>query len=104
MVRLITRDPIGISGDEYLCAAIRSLMSAQREVCDQRKLRLCFVRDFFWLFDSFIISFATVLALRAEIIGGVSTSTSVPGTLVAPLNVKTTLNVKTAKCEKSNNR
>ena len=40
-----------------------------------------FVRDFFWLFDSFIISFATVLALRAEIIGGVSTSTSVPGAL-----------------------
>ena len=29
---------------------------------------------------------------------------SVLGTLVAPLNVKTTLNVKTAKCEKPNNR
>ena len=27
-----------------------------------------------------------------------------PGTFVAPLNVKTTLNVKTAKCEKPNNR
>ena len=26
MVRLITRDPIGISGDEYLCVAIRSLV------------------------------------------------------------------------------
>ena len=25
-------------------------------------------------------------------------------TFVAPLNVKTTLNVKTAKCEKNNNR
>ena len=26
VVRLITRDPIGISGDEYLCVAIRSLI------------------------------------------------------------------------------
>ena len=26
------------------------------------------------------------------------------GLIVAPLNVKTTLNVKTAKCEKPNNR
>ena len=25
VVRFITRDPIGISGDEYLCVAIRSL-------------------------------------------------------------------------------
>ena len=47
------------------------------------KLRLCFVRDFFWLSNSFIISFATVLALRlrAEIIGGLSTSTTVIGAL-----------------------
>ena len=45
------------------------------------KLRPCFARDFFWLSDSFIISYAKMLALRTEIISGVSTSTSVLGAL-----------------------
>ena len=36
------------------------------------KLRPCFAREFFWLSDSFIISYATMLALRTEIISGVS--------------------------------
>ena len=34
----------------------------------------------------------------------VCSAESYVGTSVAPLNVKTTLNVKTAKCEKPNNR
>ena len=47
------------------------------------KLRRCFVRDFFRLSNSFIISLATVLALRlrAEVICGISTSTIVIGAL-----------------------
>ena len=56
-----------------------SRLSAIYEVKWSAKLRLCFVRDFSLLFDSFIIISATVLALRAEIMGGVSMSTSVPG-------------------------
>ncbi len=62
-----------------------SRLSAIYEIKWSAKLRLCFVRDFSLLFDSFIIIFATVLALRAEIMGGVSMSTSVPGGPRAPL-------------------
>ena len=62
-----------------------SRLSAIYEVKCSAKLRLSFVRDFSLLFDSFIIIFATMLALRAEIMGGVSMSTSVPGGPRAPL-------------------